>query len=545
MSSADENISTGGGMQFEKASMAQVSDIERLIEEGFSDRAIARSVKCRRSLVASVRAGRVGSEQILAGELQPPQPDPSAARPWVLGVDWESVERDIREGHQIKRIWEEVAEGKTSHPNFFKYVKVRFASLLEATVTLREFKPGEHCEVDYAGDKIAWLDAATGEVRQAHVFIGILCFSQKIFAHATENERKPNWLLSHRKMFEFYRGTPRVLVPDRLKNGVVKSHLYDPDINPDYAELAAHYQVAVVPARASKPKDKALVEGAVGILMRYFRFVYRRRTFTSLAEVNRALMEAAEKINLKQHSRFKVSREERFATLERTQLRPLPVEPFSVSEWKNAKIHQDSTVAADHNFYSAPHIHRGRDVRVKISSNAIEIFLELERIAVHVRQHGKVGERFTKPEHLPPNARAYHEATPKALLAQARFSHMELFNLVDELFSHDTLGNLRRVQGLVRKSYQLIQTHGREAASPWIAGAVAQMRRFNRVRVKAFEEFIKTEMKNTDRGPEDRSIARKPGNPMVRGHGTPKPAEETLVPQLRLVASDASEIGVQ
>lgn len=181
---------------------------------------------------------------------------------------------------------------------------------------------------------------------------------------------------------------------------------------------------------------------------------------------------------------------------------------------------------------------------MKITTTAIEIFLELERIAMHERQRGKVGERIAKPEHLPPNARAYHEATPKALLAQARFSHMELFNLVEELFQSDTLGNLRRVQGLVRKSYQLIQAHGREAAAPWIAGAVAQMRRFNRVRVKAFEEFIKTEMKKIDRGPEDRSIERKPGNPMVRGHGTPKPAQEQPVPQLRLVACDASEIGV-
>ncbi len=525
-------------MQFEKASMAQVSDIERLIEKGLSDRAIARSVKCRRSLVASVRAGHVGREQILAGRLTPPPTDATLARPWALGVDWDGVERDIRDGHQIKRIWEEVAIECTSQSNFFKYVKIRFHPLMQATVTLREFKPGEHCEVDYAGGTIPWVDTVTGEIRFAHVFVGILCFSQKIFAHATEDEKKPNWLSSHRKMFEFYRGVPRVLVPDRLKNGVVKSHLYDPDLNPDYVELATHYGVAVVPARARRPKDKALVEGAVGILMRYFRFVYRRRTFTSLAEVNRALSEVVSKINGKIHTRFKVSRADRFLRLESEQLQPLPIEPFSISEWKRAKVHQDCTVAADQNFYSAPHIHRGREVRVKIGSTSIEIFLDLDRIACHERARGKVGARIIKLEHLPPNARAYHEATPRALLAQARFSHVDLHALVDELFQTDTLGNLRRVQGLVRKSYSIIQTHGREAASPWIAGAVTQMRRFNRVRVKAFEEFIKTEMKKTDRGPEDRSIERKSGNPMVRGHGTPKPEDKTEVPQLRLIASE-------
>ncbi len=277
-------------MQFERTTMAQVSEIERLINNGLSNRAIARSLKCRRSLVGSVRAGQVGKDQILSGMLKP-EPKISI-RPWVEGVDWESIERDIRDGHQIKRIWEEAAEPVTSHSNFFKYVKQRFAPLLMATVTLREFKPGEHCEVDYAGDKIPWIDIATGEIHSAHIFVGILCFSQKIFAHASENEKKVNWLSSHRKMFEFYRGSMRVLVPDNLKNGTVKCHLYDPDLNPDYVEMAAHYGVAVVPARSRKPKDKALVENAVGILMRYFRFVYRRRTFISLAEVNVALSEA-------------------------------------------------------------------------------------------------------------------------------------------------------------------------------------------------------------------------------------------------------------
>ena len=523
-------------MQFEGASVAQVSDIERLIKTGLSNRAIARSERCRRTLVASIRAGLVTSDDVKSGKFT--SESIPRSRPWVTQVSWDNVERDIRDGHQIKRIWEEVAGSLTSHPNFFKYVKARYLPLLTATVTLREFKPGEHCEVDYAGDKIPWVDTTAGEVRYAHVFVGILCFSQKIFAYAAENEKKQNWLHSHRKMLEFFRGSPRVLVPDRLKNGVIKCHLYDPDLNPDYVELASHYGLAVVPARTSKPKDKALVEGAVGILMRYFRFVYRRRTFTSLAEVNVALLEAVDKINRKIHTRFKTSREDRFQTLERSSLQPLPTEPFSISEWKTGKtLHPDCTVHVDTNFYSAPHIHRGRKVRVKISASHIEIFLDLERIAVHLRARGKIGARIVLPEHLPPNSRAYHEATPTALLAQARFSHADLHGLVEELFEADALGHLRRVQGLVRKSFAVIEAHGREAASPWIAGAVGQMRRFNKVRVKAFEDFLIAEMKTTtqNRAAEEREIKRRPGNPMVRGHGTPAPIEENIVPNLRLI----------
>ena len=45
----------------------------------------------------------------------------------------------------------------------------------------REFDPGIHCEVDWAGDKITWWDK-NGHRREAHVFVGILCHSQLIFA---------------------------------------------------------------------------------------------------------------------------------------------------------------------------------------------------------------------------------------------------------------------------------------------------------------------------------------------------------------------------
>jgi transposase len=72
-----------------------------------------------------------------------------------------------------------------------------------------------------------------------------------------------NWLASHRRMFAYYGGATHVTVPDCLKQGVLKCHLYDPDLNPGYAALAAQYSTAVVPARPEHPKDKAVVEGHV------------------------------------------------------------------------------------------------------------------------------------------------------------------------------------------------------------------------------------------------------------------------------------------
>ena len=48
-----------------------------------------------------------------------------------------------------------------------------------------------------------------------------------------------------------------MLVPDNLKSGVTKACRYDPELNPSYQQLAAHYAVAVMPARPYKPKAEA------------------------------------------------------------------------------------------------------------------------------------------------------------------------------------------------------------------------------------------------------------------------------------------------
>src|SRR5690606_1025832 len=163
---------------------------------------------------------------------------------------------------------------RTGYPNFWKYLQRQYPALLSSTVTLREFSPGEYCEVDWAGDRIEWRDSR-GHRREAHVFLGILCHSQLIFARAFENERKDSWLSAHERMYAFFGGVPRVTVPDNLKTGTKRAHLYDPDLNPSYTELSVHYGTAIVPARVRRPKDKALVENAVGIVMRLFRWSMR------------------------------------------------------------------------------------------------------------------------------------------------------------------------------------------------------------------------------------------------------------------------------
>jgi transposase len=496
------------------------TEIERRLRAGRSLREIARALGCSRRTVREVRDGLRSAPGRTAG-------DPL----WMSQLDWPVVLHELGLGHPLKFIWEERAQSLTTYPNFWKQFYRKFPELRQATVTARDFAPGERVEVDYAGDPLEWIELRTGEIHPVWVFVSGLGCSQLLFAWAAEDMKSRNWLDSHQRMYAFYGGVPHVTVPDCLKQGVLKCHRYDPDLNPSYAALAAHYATAVVPARPAHPRDKAIVEGLVKILMRYVRFRYRRHRFTSLAEINRALAECVRRINERRHRRFGVSRRERFEHSERAALKPLPAADFDDAEWKDAKLHPDCYVVVEATYYSAPHIHRGKRLRVRLSLNQVELFLNGERLAVHPRDRSRSGRRVRIDVHFPANSLAYYEATPQQLLSQSRFIHVDFHQLVVDLFNADVYGHLRRVQGLLRSATKHLHAVGHEAAVPKIVAAVAEMRRLDRVRAPLFAELLARPVPASAVDGE-RDIVRRPGNPLLRyaaaADPVPSPQEALL-----------------
>ena len=483
-----------------KLTVDRYGEIKRRLSEGRGVREISRALGCSRRLVREIRSGLKDS---------PAAPRPTSDPLWMAQLDWPTIIHDLGLGHPLKFLWEERAQHLTTYSNFWKQFYRKFPQYREASVTAREFAPGERVEVDYAGEPIEWIEVKTGEIRKAWVFVAGLGFSQLLYAWAAEDMKSRNWLASHG-------GVAHVTVPDCLKQGVLKCHLYDPDLNPGYAQLATDYATAVVPARPDHPKDKAIVEGLVKILMRYVRFRYRRRRFTSLLEINRALSECSERINDRRHTRFGVSRRERFETVEKCALKALPIGDLESGEWKDAKLHADCYVYIEGDYYSAPHIHRHKRLRVKITENQVELFLRLERLAIHPRSRQRNGKRVKIDAHFPPASQAYYEATPQKLLSQSRFIHPELNRLFVELFNADVYGNIRRCQGFVRTCTKEINQSGHELASERIAEAIASMRRYNKFRVPYFKALLDQARKQALQPEAGREIVRQPGNPMLR-----------------------------
>lgn len=485
-------------------------EIKRLLDLKMSVRQISKTMKSTRRTVRQIRDGELrdpGKEKVIEGPL------------WAMDVDWNAAMKDVISGHPLKFIWEEVAAEKVNYVNFWKRFNLKFPEYGQETVIHRFFDPGDRCEVDYAGDTIEWMDLRKGgKVRKAYVFAGVLGFSQLIFACAREDTKNPRFLDCHNKMFSAFGGVPKMVVPDCLKQGVTKTHLYDPDINEAYRDMAKHYDTAIVPARPARPKDKALIEGAIKIVMNRFRWKYRNHTFASIAEINRALKTVTDEINHKEHTRFKVSRFERWKQHEKPKLKSLPGTPFEIIEWKEAKLHPDSHIFMEGAYYSAPHSYRGQMLKVKLSPSHIEIFHQLERLTIHPRRKGNQGKFITNNDHLPLNAKAYHEATPQNLLCQAKNLSSDLYQLLDNLFHDNAIAYLRRAQGFVREAKKEINSIGYSKARDHIHRAIGTMVQYNKIRVPYFRELLnRFRIEDANRGPS--SIQRKPNNEMLRYTG--------------------------
>lgn len=415
-------------------SMNKQNEITRLKNLGIKERAIARALKMSRKTV----------RKYLDDSLVPLVPSSKFL------FSWEEI---IRE-HQVNDVpllilWEELKnDNKTnwSYSYFWKQFQKHCPSSKEVTM-IRHHISGEKAEIDYC-DGIDILDPVTGELVKTHLFVGVLCRSRYTYAEFSFSQKSADFLNSHVRMFKFFGGVPRQLAPDNLKSAVNKTHRYDPDINPAYQRLAHHFNLAVVPARVRTPKDKAIVERSIQIFQRWFFKKVRKRTFTSLIELNRALHEHLVEFNNKKHRILGCSRSEAFQE-EKIDLGPLPEVEFMVRTHKRATLHHDCHLQFETNFYSSPWIHREKELDVWASEKAIEIFFDGSLIAQHPRSKGK-NKVITNKDHYPPAHKAYLEVTPQYLIEKSKKAGKDVHDLIISLLSGPhPLQHLRRAQGIV------------------------------------------------------------------------------------------------
>jgi len=399
--------------------MTNYREILRLHSLKILKKDIAKACGCSRNTVAHViktaeekslrwEAAAVLSSDELALRLFPGD----LKKPEYKVPDWNYIHREMaKSGVTLSLLWEEYCEQCRSSgelpyktTQFYKYYS-DFVQKTKATMHIGH-KPGEIMEVDWAGQTAFIQNTDTGKPIKAYIFAAVLPYSGYTYVEAFLSQDQQSWIQAHVNSYGFFGGVTRILVPDNLKTGITKHTRQEIVINKTYQELAEHYQTAIVPARVSRPRDKASVEGNVSVISTWIIAALRNQQFLSLWELNTAIRAKLTEFNSKPFQKKEGSRESVFEE-ERLFLLPLPEHPYELAVWKTATVQFNYHITVEGGNYSVSYEYIKQKVNVRLTKRLVEIFFAGNRIASHPRLSGRPGQYSTYEEHMPKEHREY------------------------------------------------------------------------------------------------------------------------------------------
>ena len=399
--------------------MTNYREILRLHSLRLNKSEIASNCRCARNTVAATlqRAANCSLQWPLPEETSDKQLSErlfpsSTSKPVYKMPDYASVHKELqRSGVTLNLLWLEYcdqcrAAGEIPYQStqFNKYY-ADYLAKVNATMHLNH-KPGEVMQVDWAGDTAAVIDTDTGEIIPTYVFVATLPYSGYSYVEAFFSMNQEAWTTAHVNAYKYFGSITRIIQCDNLKTGVQKHGKDEVVLNKSYQELAEHYGTAILPARVRAPKDKAAVEGTVGIISTFILAALRNRQFLSLLELNEAIWDRLEMFNHKPFQKREGSRASSFAE-ESPFLRPLPPRPFELATWKVATVGPNYHISVERMNYSVPFEYIKQKVDVRLTKATVEVFYGGNRICSHPRLYGRFNQYSTIQEHMPPEHQKY------------------------------------------------------------------------------------------------------------------------------------------
>jgi transposase len=422
-------------MSSKAITMRKIKEVLRLrFECHLSMEAIARSLELSKGVVVKYcqlagaanidwKSAQDWDEARLRSALMPNALNLARAIPYAL-PNFALVHQELKNKCMtLQLLWQEyvaTTAGKTYRYSSFCERYNSYLKTLKPSMRMVH-KAGEKMFVDYAGPTIPIIDALTGEITRAQIFVAVLGASNYTFALATSTQKTQDWLLGHRKAFEYFGGAVQVIVPDNPKSLIANPDRYEPQVGRSYAEFAAHYGCAVIPARPRKPQDKGKVEVGVQVVERWILAKLRHQQFFSLADLNKAIAHLLEDLNTRPFKKLPGNRRSAFEAIDRSALKPLPTKPFEMCSWKKARVGIDYHVELEHHYYSVPYQYARKAVELRYTTSIVEVLCDGKRIAAHPRviragySHG-LSSQTTVAQHMPKAHQAHLEWSPHRLL---------------------------------------------------------------------------------------------------------------------------------
>src|SRR5246500_1099849 len=371
-------------------------------------------------------------------------PEPVKRRSGASEAYREMIELELSRGRNSMSIWQDLVDKHgftSSYQSVQRFVlKLRGATSPEARVII-ETKPGEEAQVDYGTGPMV-RDPDSGKYRRTRLFVMTLGCSRKCVRLLAFRSSARVWAELHEKAFRRLGGSPRVVVLDNLREGVLSPDFYDPGVNPLYRDVLAHYGVTALPCKVRDPDRKGKVECGV----KHAQMTpLKGKRFESLEEAQAYLDHWEEHwADTRIHGRTKRQVAAMFAE-EKPSLQVLPLEPFRYYQYGKRTVHIDGCVEVDAAYYGAPPGWIGRQVDVQW--DAMFVRLLDPRTGMLLREHlgQKRGAHRIRDEDRPRRTPVHTHR----LLARAHKAGPSIGTLCDAIHHRQAEAGVRRIMGVL------------------------------------------------------------------------------------------------
>lgn len=314
--------------------------------------------------------------------------------------------------------------------------------------TLLELPPGQETQIDY-GTVGTLTDAESGKARRVYAFAARLSCSRLPYIQFVWSQNSESFVESNVRMLEFYGGVTECLLIDNLKSGVLKPHIWDPQINRGYAEFAEHYRTFIDTARVRKATDKAKVERLIPQTRELFRRLKALHPTFTLGQLNReALRWCRDEYGMTRHGTTGIEPMVLFEEQEKPVLKPLAPVRFEVPVYKRVKVHADRFFIFDKKRYAMPESCRGQSFMARSSGGILRVFDASFRL---LRSYPVSEQRVNwLPGDFPESQEALMNGTyPRYLLARARALAPAAERLLAEILKPHAWVKARHARGML------------------------------------------------------------------------------------------------
>ena len=312
-----------------------------------------------------------------------------------------------RRGVTRQLLWQEY---RSDHPQGYGYTQFceHLGRYLKRDQAVMHFdhRPGEQLQVDFAGGKLGYVDRSTGEWISCEVLVCAMPFSHYVYVEALRSQQQQEFIKGLAHALHYLGGVPPSIKCDNMRTAVVRANRYEPTFTEAMGFMAAHYSTTIVTARVRKPRDKASVEKAVDLAYKNIYAPLRDQVFHSLEELNAAIRKQLEVFNSQPFKAKAGSRKQLFEEQEKSKLKELPCSPYLIKNITHSKVQRNYHVilGEDRHQYSVPYTLIGKKLKVIYTTDTVEVYDQLQRVAFHQRSYKKNGYT-TLAEHMPANHR--------------------------------------------------------------------------------------------------------------------------------------------